>query len=325
MSYEYSERVIRGGAARPARGVGGRVGGGGPDGRVEANRCEFLSGRGGLVRRLGRASVGVLLVLAAACGSVPQRHYYALSYPEEQPGASTRPALHPFRLRIKPFGVALPYNRPQVVYRQSPFEFNYYGYRLWAAKPQHMLRELVQRHLEAARLVSEVTQEYMEELPDYELSADVLAIEEYDSGDVWYGHLAMRFQLVRFQDQTPIWTYSFDRKRKVYEKQPVYVVRALSRIVEEELNRVAASLDEVFSQERGVPPTLVAPAPTPDEGPGERDPGPGYGGDVLIEPQPREPERGSPGGTPPPDDELIVPDEPGPQSRPGAGAREGGR
>jgi ABC-type uncharacterized transport system auxiliary subunit len=252
---------------------------------------------------------GVVL-LAAACGSVPRRYYYALSYPEEPAGAAQRAALHPFRLRVKPFGVALPYNRPQIVYRQSPFEFNYYAFRMWSAKPQHMLRELTERQLEAARLVENVSQEYGDKPPDYELGAEVLAIEEYDSGDVWYGHLSMRFELFRFRDHTRVWTYRFDRKRKVYEKDPVYVVRAISRLLEEELNRVTAALDEVLSKERGVAPTLTAPGVSPDDaavpvGPAPTPPDPG-----RIAPEPRRPdERG-----PDPDD-LIVPDEPGPRRR----------
>lgn len=239
------------------------------------------------------------------CGSVPKRHYYALSYPAEATGASTAPPLHPFRLRVKPFTVALPYNRVQIVYRQSPFEFNYYAFRMWSAKPQHMLRELVARHIQAERLVAEVSQEYTEELPDYELSAEVLGIEEYDSGDVWYGHLEMRFALTRFRDQTVVWTYRFDRKRKVYEKDAVYVVRVISRIVEEELNRVVVGLDGVFAAERGVAPTLAAPPPSGDETPVEGTGGATPTGDDLIVPEAPAP-RGAPKG----DDDLIVPDDP---------------
>lgn len=266
------------------------------------------------------AAWGLLVVLAigaAACASTPTRRYYTLSYPMVRDRATeSRPPLHPVQLRIKPFGVGLPYDRPQIVYRQSPFEFQYYVYQLWAAKPQRMLRELVQTHIESARLVAEVTRDYGERYPDYELTAEVLAIEEYDSGAVWYGHLAMRFELVRFHDKMPLWNYHFDRQRKVYEKQPVYVVRTLSQILAEEMVRVTAELDRVISADRDVPATLEMPPPAlDDEAP------------TRVEQRTRQqrtrpsgasPERGQ---TPDPtgwDDDLIVPDEPAALPKPPA-------
>lgn len=231
-----------------------------------------LDGSGSATAYRGPARLAVwalLLVLAAgaaACASTPTRRYYTLSYPlDRDPATESRPALHPVQLRIRPFRGGMAYDRPQIVYRQSPYEFQYYVYQFWAAKPQRMLRELVQGHLESTRLVAEVTRDYGERLPDYELVAEVLAIEEYDSGPVWYGHLAMRFELVRFSDKMPLWNYHFDRKRKVSEKQPVYVVRTLSEILADEMARVTAELDRVISSDRGVTPTLAHPPPPVDD------------------------------------------------------------
>ncbi len=251
------------------------------------------------------AVLALLAGLVLQCATVPRRYYYALSYPMAPPTATAdRPPLHPFRVRIRPFRSALPYNRPEMVYRESQFEFRYYVYRMWAAKPQHMLRELVERHLDTARLTLEVTRDYGEKLPDYELSAEVLAIEEYDSGDLWYGHLAMRFQLVRFADKVPIWNYSFDRKRKVFIQQPVYVVRALSGIIEEELDHITAALDHVLSEERGVAPTLPLAAPPRDD-----DERPAELPSLERHPKPDEAPLPSPEREPFDPDELIMPDE----------------
>ena len=161
-----------------------------------------------LVTAMGCIALLASLTMMSGCRTTPPRRYYTLSYPINRDNATlSRPPLHSIQLRVKPFSVGLPYDRPQIVYRQSPFEFQYYAYQLWAAKPQKMLRELVLSHLEASRLAGDVTQEYGERYPDYELSAEVLAVEEYDSGPVWYGHLEMRFQLVRFRDKIVLWTY----------------------------------------------------------------------------------------------------------------------
>jgi ABC-type uncharacterized transport system auxiliary subunit len=274
-------------------------------------------GRERLSLRLFLPLLLLLTLLLAACGSSPKHYYFTLSYPLEQDRATAaRPPLHPYRMYLKTFTTGVPYDRPQIVYRQSPYEYQYYTFRLWAAKPQHMVRELVEDHIEAARLVDEVSREYGDHLPDYELAAEVQAIEEYDSGDVWYGHLAMRFTLVRFADKTPIWHYDFDRKRKVHKKQPVYVVRTLSGILEEELRRVTADLDRVLSAERKVAPTLVMPPPASDDvAPAER-----VAPDVIA-PQGAPAPAGKPAAAPErkpagptgqsPEDELIVPEEDG--------------
>lgn len=264
---------------------------------------------GGAARIVAWTLLAAVALGAAGCASTPTRRYYTLAYPIDRDTVTeARPPLHPVHVRIKPFRVGLPYDRPQIVYRQSPFEFQYYVYQLWAAKPQHMLRELVQSHLESTRLVAEVTRDFGERYPDYELVAEVLAIEEYDSSSFWYGHLAMRFELIRFSDKMPLWNYDFDRKRKVYDKQPVYVVRTLSQILSEEMVRVTAELDRVISADRGVQPTLaLPPPPIDDESP------------QSIQPRPRQRVRAAPAGdarapgTPAPagpEDDLIVPDEP---------------
>ncbi len=274
-----------------------------------------------MMNRLHVSAVVAALVLAglAACGGVPQRFYYTLSYPVQQDRASaSRPPLHPFQLRLKPFKSSLPYDRPQIVYRESPYEYQYYTFKLWASKPQQMIRELVETNIDASRLVAEVTREYGDRAPDYELAGDITAIEEFDSGDLWYGHLAIRFQLVRYKDKATLWHYSFDRKRKVYKKQPVYVVRSLSAILEDEMARVVAELDAVLSAERGVPPTLRMPAPSADdESPRlERDETavpPAHGGPATAAPErpdsPRIP------------NDLIVPDEPAATPAPPQGGR----
>jgi uncharacterized lipoprotein YmbA len=241
------------------------------------------------------ALVVLAVLVAAGCGAAPQKRYFTLSYPLMSDRVTeSRPPLHPVKMRIKPFRVSLPYDRPQMVYRQSPFEFNYDPYRLWASKPQQMLRELVEEHLVAARLMGEVTRDFGDQSPAYELGAEVLAIEEYDAGDAWYGHLAMRFDLIRFSDQRVLWHYEFDRKGRVHEQRQVYIVRALSEILRDERKVVTAELDRIISQDRGVPVTLSMPAPAQDNPSAATAP---------VTPAPAR----SPAST----DELIVPDEGG--------------
>ncbi|MBP7127137.1 membrane integrity-associated transporter subunit PqiC [Myxococcota bacterium] len=254
-------------------------------------------------------ALGILAALLAGqpgCGSAPQKAYFTLSYPlADDRAADSRPPLHPVRMRLRPFEVALPYDRPQMVYRQSPYEFQYDPYRLWATKPQHMLRELVADHLRAARLVEEVTRTYGEEPPPYELKGEVLAIEELDARDAWFGHLAMRFELVRTRDQVTLWHYQFDRKRQVGKQSPALIVRAQSEILQEEMRRVTAELDRAISRDRGVAPTLALPGSAGDAPRTDRA---AAGPDAAAPGRPSSPPSGNSPASPDPLP-LIVPDE----------------
>lgn len=253
-------------------------------------------------RRTKVVATALLALLLAACAGIPERRFFTLSVQEPAPRAEPG-ALHPVQLWVKRFEVGLAFNRAQIVYRQSPYQFSFYSYRLWADKPQRMLRSLVVSHLEAIGLVQRVIENYGEQAPDYNLAAEVVAIEEFDSGDVWYGHLAMRFELVRVSDGEVIWTYRFDRRRRVPSSELVLVVRAISRIAEEELARIGAELDQVLSAERGVAATLPIPPPTTDEMPLPGKDAP----DPTPAPTPAGPPRHK-DRSPPEEDELITPD-----------------
>ncbi len=198
-----------------------------------------------------------LLGSLEACNPPPQRRYYVLAYPLPSAEDVANVATHPATLRVRPFNVALAYDRPQIVYRQSPFEFNYYTFRLWSAKPQKMVREVLARHLQAARVVEEVVLEIGERPPAYELGGELLAIEEYDAGDVWFAHLSMRLWLARYSNKQIVWTHFFDVTKKVYHKDPVHVVRGLSQILEAEVIKVVAGIDATLA---GRPAPAAGPA-----------------------------------------------------------------
>jgi len=194
------------------------------------------------------ALVASLLSGVLGCGTAPDRQYYALSYTFTDVKRETTPRFD-VNLRVVEPEVRLAYDRPQIVYRYDPFRFKYYHYRFWVAKPQQMLGELVHRHLLHTNLFRETTLVYQSQVPDYELLGEIEAIEEYDSGDVWYAHLAMSLRLVRFSDRRIVWAYRFDKKKEVPNKQPVYVVRAMSDILEEEMAAITEGIARTMEGE----------------------------------------------------------------------------
>jgi len=183
--------------------------------------------------------IAALLSVAAACSSVPENHYFTMSYvllPQED--VKTFPVmLHVRQLEIMPA-----YDQDRLVYRYSPYEFRYYNYMLWAAKPHKMVTNMLIRHLDHSQLFEDVSQEYGDRRPDYELFGTIDAIEELDSGDEWFAHLAFTLRMTRFRGEKVVWSHRVDAKKQVYNKEPVYVVKAISELMEAEMGKVVTNL-----------------------------------------------------------------------------------
>jgi ABC-type uncharacterized transport system auxiliary subunit len=164
------------------------------------------------------------------------------------------PASYPCTIRLRDFSIEEAYNRPQIVYRQSPFELQYYAFRLWAVKPERMITDLVYKHLLTRNLVSNVIRRFDEgQKPDYELSGVVEAIEEYDSEELWFAHLAVRLNLVRIADGQSVYMRRFDIRKRVYKHTPENVIRELSALMEFVMTQAAHDIDQRFAKEYGVP------------------------------------------------------------------------
>jgi ABC-type uncharacterized transport system auxiliary subunit len=194
-----------------------------------------------------------ILITIPGCGKVPFKQFYELNY---LPGAvmnrhHDKP--YPFVLRLKEFDIEEAYNRPQIVYRQSPFELRYYVYRNWAVKPSRMITDLVYKHLLSANMISSVTRRYDEGVkPDYELSGMIEALEEYDSDDLWFAHIALRINLIHTSEGRIVYNKRFDLRKKVLEHDPELVIREMSALIEYAVTQAVQDLDTKFAEEAGV-------------------------------------------------------------------------
>lgn len=208
-------------------------------------------------------------------GSAIQRTYYGLDYPKPDQVRRYETPRYDLVVRLPRFSSTLAYDRSEFAYRSNPYELRYDFYRVWVAKPKKMLREHMANHLQLSNLFRSVVADLGERLPDYDLRCDVVAIEELDSTEkTWFAHLAMRCGLNRFEDGRQVLEFSFDEKRPVYERNPIFVVQAMSDIYDEQLTRLAAELDGYFagSSEVGAWPatpvdsnrTEEAPSPPPN-------------------------------------------------------------
>jgi ABC-type uncharacterized transport system auxiliary subunit len=85
--------------------------------------------------------------------------------------------------------------------------------------------------------------------PDYELSGIIEALEEYDSEDLLFAHIAMRVNLTKLADGTNVYSRHFDLRKKIHRREPEFIIREKSIIMEYIFNQVVTDLDSKLASE----------------------------------------------------------------------------
>jgi ABC-type uncharacterized transport system auxiliary subunit len=192
-------------------------------------------------------------VLAAGCATIPIKQYFVLNYKPQDMARRISPAAYPFTVRLKDLDIEDAYSRPQLVYRQSPFQLEYYSYKLWAVKPSRMITDLIQKHLVSVGLMSHIVRRFDEGLaPDYEIGGSIESLEEYDSEKIWFAHIALWLRLARLSDGKTLYARHFDKRKRVFSNEPQDVVKAMSEIMEYIMNQACIDMDGILARELGV-------------------------------------------------------------------------
>jgi len=199
----------------------------------------------------------VVVMLLGCFGKVIESSYYQLDY-VPTPKEMLNEATYPYTVRVKDFNIAEAYRRNNIVYRQSPYKLHFYNYDLWAVKLEYMIPDIFFRHLDAAKIFSEVRRGLDMDESDYTINGTIRAIEEYDNQDEWYAHLAMNINLQETRTRKVLWSKEWDYRKKVSNLETIYVVRGLSELLEYIHNEAIADIDSVVSVRAGVSKTSVS-------------------------------------------------------------------
>ncbi len=206
----------------------------------------------------GRYLVGLLALLLSGCfgATAAEQRFYTLSLPQvDQPPRSQTTA----EVWVKEVEIAPVYNRPQIVFRFSPQELQFFNQNRWADRPSRMISQLLVRSVATSGIFRSVVQRLGTEAPTYVLDSSVEAIEELQGGALWYAHLAMTFRLARFDDNRAVWQYSFDERRPLNRQDLGLVTRAMSEILDEQMRIALAQMQSVLVGGKPVPSAATAP------------------------------------------------------------------
>lgn len=168
-----------------------------------------------------------------------QRSFYVL-HAEHQPARD--PATVRGLIRVRDMDAESVYEKFQIVVRQSPWQLRYSGLNLWAVRPNVMVSDIISRALQDSSVFTTVTRELSEARPDFDLAGELMALEVYDSEDVWYAHLALSLRVNRFSDGEQLWTFDFDERKPVGTTEMAHAVRAMSELLQLAMRRAVVEL-----------------------------------------------------------------------------------
>lgn len=187
-----------------------------------------------------------LLFITTACMSSAGRQYHQLFLPvnriAQDSGSTTPQPLIDKTILVEETTTDEIYNDYRVVYRESPYQLNYYSYQFWAKKPGKLVRDVIFEYLHSNRVFKKTISHYSEGDPDLLLKAFVYIIEEIDRSDVWFAHLKMDIQVKEFKTNKLLFLHSFNRRKQLNSKKVEQLPVALSNILREEMDIIIEKL-----------------------------------------------------------------------------------
>ena len=185
------------------------------------------------------AACFVALWLLANCGSVPQTYYYRVDYQIEDLRNGNQAI--PLTFGISQFDVDVLYEGDRIVYRQSPYQVQFYHYRRWVAPPKKIVTEKVLKQFQASGVFANVVRIPSASKIDYTLKGEIQAFEEWDEGGSWYGLVTIELKLQNM-DLEIVWNKVLSEKTRIEKKEHIEIVKAISQSLDKVVKR---SIEEI--------------------------------------------------------------------------------
>ena len=173
-------------------------------------------------------------------GSTEPSRYYTIS----AESISTSGATSEARVHVKKFTIDPAYQRSNIVYRESPYDFMFYDLDLWATRPEQMLTQVTGEYLIKSNLFKSVDLKPMGK-PEFELLGNVDAIEEIDEGSSQYAHLAVQLTFRKVGEDAPLWEKRYDERESMGKRDAHSAAEAISKLYAKYMQDALASIASV--------------------------------------------------------------------------------
>ena len=191
------------------------------------------------------AFAALLAFSLTAClggGSGEPTKYYTIAVEKIQTPATN--SYKDKRLQVRKFTIEPAYQRANIVYRESAYDFMFYDLDLWASRPEQMVAQVAAEYIAKSGLFASVDTRASGK-PDFELLGHIDAIEEIDEGSSQYARLSLKLTLQKPDSDAPLWEKRFDERQSVSSREPRLVAEAISKLLgkymEEALGAIAGA------------------------------------------------------------------------------------
>ncbi len=182
----------------------------------------------------------IIAMLVIGCGSMPHTYYYRIDYAPE--GVENPEPGYPVTVGIQQFTTDVLYESDKIVFRDSPYEAQFYHYRRWIAPPKKIVTEKVVDQFEVSGLFRKVVKIPSTTKVDYILRGNIEAFEEWDDGQNWFGVVTIDFTLENHVSKDILWRKVISKNNQVEKKEPIEVVKAISNSLNEVIKSSIAQI-----------------------------------------------------------------------------------
>lgn len=178
------------------------------------------------------------------CGGVPPTFYYRISHEGHESALENDSSLLPLTIGVAQCTADVLFESDKIVYQDSPYQARFYHYRRWIAPPKKMVTEKVLQQFQESGAFQRVVSWPSSYEIDYILKGHILAFEEWDESNVWYGLVSIEFQLLDAEKNEVLWKDIFSERTLAQRKEPVEVVKAISESLYKVVGDAIAAIKE---------------------------------------------------------------------------------
>ncbi|GAB4341408.1 MAG: hypothetical protein Kow0099_18110 [Candidatus Abyssubacteria bacterium] len=190
---------------------------------------------------------GLSLACLAACSAkIPPTNYYILGFSDTLTDGPPQ-ARFPYTLLVEPFDANSVYQQRKIVWRSAPNELGYYPYDKWGALPTEMFTYRLSRSARESGLFQRVYPIAAPNAADLRLGGTLLAFEELDTPEGWFGHVRVSAELAR-ADGTLLWSGEIEHKEPAAARTTEAVVEAIAASTETVIVEMLSSIERALTQ-----------------------------------------------------------------------------
>ncbi len=168
------------------------------------------------------------LTLTACFGgstSEPSRYYMLAVEDISMPSGNAKG-----KVQVRKFTVDPAYQKANIVYRESAYDFMFYDLDLWASRPDHMITQVVAEYAVKSGLFESVEIKGNSK-PAFEISGNISAIEEVDEGSSQSARLAIEISFRKVDSNEALFEKRYEGKEPMDKREPRAMAEATSKLL----------------------------------------------------------------------------------------------